>query len=280
MPLTPEDIRTKEFRNSIRGYNEHEVDAFLDEVEAELTRLLRDNSELRERATTAAASALAAPLTAVPAPMGETEEMLRRTLLIAQRTADETVAQAKAEADRIVAEAQAHTQQLVNHAQQQASTHVADLDNRRKALEVHIEGLRAFEREYRTRLKAYLEAQLRDLDGRAGATAAVAPVEALPAAAQPPAPYLSATQPIATQPVATQPIVTPPTPVQSTAPPAPPAPPAITQAPAPVMSAPPAIPIVEEETFAPTGAPMTDIPGGFVRRRHAAPEQDDVPPAE
>ena len=28
MPLTPEDIRTKEFRNSIRGYNEHEVDAF------------------------------------------------------------------------------------------------------------------------------------------------------------------------------------------------------------------------------------------------------------
>ena len=40
------------------------------------------------------------------------------------------------------------------------------LDAKRTALQKHIEELKQFEREYRTRLKAYLESQLRDLDGR------------------------------------------------------------------------------------------------------------------
>jgi DivIVA domain-containing protein len=188
VPLTPEDVRTKEFRNSFRGYNEEEVDAFLDEVEAELTRLLSENSELAGRATTAPAAAAAAPA-AMP-PMGETEEMLRRTLLIAQRTADETIAEAKAEADKMVADARMHAQQMVSQAQQQANAQIGDLENRRRSLEAHIEGLRAFEREYRTRLKAYLETQLRDLDNR-GAPAAEPPSVQLPpepgAPAQPPA---------------------------------------------------------------------------------------------
>lgn len=228
MPLTPDDVRSKEFRNSFRGYNEPEVDAFLDEVEAELVRLLRENAELRDRASAAAAVAQQAP---VPSPMGETEEMLRRTLLLAQRTADETVASARAEADRIVADAQAHTQQLVNHAQQQAGAQIADLDNRRKSLEQHIEGLRAFEREYRTRLKAYLETQLRDLDirGEAAAPVSAPPVALAPAAAQPAQPAQSALPPAAG------------------------------------VSAAPAIPVVEDSPQVPNWQP-TDIPGGFVRR--------------
>ena len=40
------------------------------------------------------------------------------------------------------------------------------LDAKRTALQKHIEELKQFEREYRTRLKAYLESQLRDLEGR------------------------------------------------------------------------------------------------------------------
>ncbi len=48
MALTPEDVRTSSSRPSLReGYDEDEVDAFLDEVEAELARLLRENDELR-----------------------------------------------------------------------------------------------------------------------------------------------------------------------------------------------------------------------------------------
>ncbi len=202
MPLTPEDVRTKEFRNSFRGYNEEEVDAFLDEVEAELARLLSENSELAERATSAPA---AAPAPAAMPPMGETEEMLRRTLLIAQRTADETIAEAKSEADKMVADARMHAQQMVSQAQQQANSQIGDLENRRRSLEAHIEGLRAFEREYRTRLKAYLETQLRDLDNR-GAPSAEPPSVQLP-----PEPGLPAAPPAAA--MQTAPTVLPPPPI-------------------------------------------------------------------
>jgi hypothetical protein len=39
------------------------------------------------------------------------------------------------------------------------------LEDDKRRLEGQVEQLRAFEREYRTRLRAYLEMQLRDLDG-------------------------------------------------------------------------------------------------------------------
>ena len=59
MPLTPEDVQNKRFTTTRfrPGYDEDEVDAFLDEVETELTRLLQENKTLAARA----ASAVAAP---------------------------------------------------------------------------------------------------------------------------------------------------------------------------------------------------------------------------
>ena len=57
MPLTPEDVSNKRF-TAVRlreGYDMGEVDAFLDEVEAELVRLARENSELRTKLETAQA---------------------------------------------------------------------------------------------------------------------------------------------------------------------------------------------------------------------------------
>src|SRR3954447_13687777 len=51
MPLTPEDVANKQFTSTRLkpGYDETEVDEFLDEVEAELTRLYRENDELRSK---------------------------------------------------------------------------------------------------------------------------------------------------------------------------------------------------------------------------------------
>ncbi|MCW2499080.1 MAG: hypothetical protein JWN87_756, partial [Frankiales bacterium] len=61
MPLTPQDVANKLFGKEFRGYAMDEVDAFLDEIEAELSRLLTENSQLAQRS----ASAPAAP----PAPV-------------------------------------------------------------------------------------------------------------------------------------------------------------------------------------------------------------------
>src|SRR6516225_10888068 len=77
MPLTPADVHNVAFSKppiGKRGYNEDEVDAFLDLVEGELTRLIEENSDLRQRVAElehelggSRSSASAAPTQAIPA---------------------------------------------------------------------------------------------------------------------------------------------------------------------------------------------------------------------
>ena len=58
MPLTPADIHNMAFKKQPigkRGYDEEEVDAFLDELEQELTRLLEENRSLHDQSQRAAA---------------------------------------------------------------------------------------------------------------------------------------------------------------------------------------------------------------------------------
>ena len=52
MPLTPADVHNVAFKKppiGKRGYDEEEVDAFLDIVEVELSRLIEENNDLRAR---------------------------------------------------------------------------------------------------------------------------------------------------------------------------------------------------------------------------------------
>jgi DivIVA domain-containing protein len=237
VPLTPTDVANKQFAIKMRGYAVDEVDVFLEEVEGELARLLRENNDLRQRPAAAAAPPPPAPAAAEPpapapaapaaeaSPLGSTEgqEAALRTLLLAQRTADEAVAEARAEAAQIVQAAESEAEQLLTAArteaeetltaarteaeqlrtasrsdadttlsraraeaertvatardsatqmEQQAAARVqaatGDLEERQRTLEGRIEELHAFEREYRTRLRAYLENQLRELVSRTG----------------------------------------------------------------------------------------------------------------
>ena len=204
MPLTPTDVAKKQFRIAFRGYSLDEVDAFLDEVEAELSRLLRDNSELKNRPAAlapAAAPPAAGPTAAEPMLGMQGQEAALRTLLLAQRTADQAIAEARAEAEQIVSAARSEAETTITAARNEAQSLLAaarsqtestisaaksraarleaeataqaqaatgGLEEQRRRLESRIEETRAFEREYRTRLKAYLQTQLRDLDSRTG----------------------------------------------------------------------------------------------------------------
>src|SRR3954468_9704911 len=103
MPLTPEDVQKKQF-STVRfkeGYDEEEVDAFLDEVEAELRRLLAEHHSLSRgaippspaahqsvgRVAPAAPAAAPPPPPAAAPPAEDPNETALRTLLLAQRTA-------------------------------------------------------------------------------------------------------------------------------------------------------------------------------------------------
>ncbi len=96
-------------------------------------------------------------------------------LAMAQKTAEDTVADAKREAAKVLGEAQLHADQLERETQERHRNVVGNLDSERERLERKIEELRSFEREYRARLKSYLEGQLRDLDGRADGIQPTAP---------------------------------------------------------------------------------------------------------
>jgi cell division septum initiation protein DivIVA len=97
--------------------------------------------------------------------------------MMAQRTADDHVNDARREADKLLGDARAKAEEVTRDARAKADALERDarqrhqeamggLDAKRTALQKHIEELKQFEREYRTRLKAYLESQLRDLEGR------------------------------------------------------------------------------------------------------------------
>jgi DivIVA domain-containing protein len=228
MPLTPADVHNVAFKKppiGKRGYDEDEVDAFLDLVEAELARLIEENNDLKAQVDELAATpGQPAPLgslgsTPPPPPLAVPPPALGpdgapdhgqavKMLALAQETAEKYVADAKTEADRLVAEARTKSEQLVAESRVKADALVADartrseamerdarskaqslvhdaerkhsevvagLEQKRAALEKRIEQLRTFEREYRTRLKSYLETQMRELDSRVSAEPAEVP---------------------------------------------------------------------------------------------------------
>jgi DivIVA domain-containing protein len=259
MPLTPADVHNVAFSKppiGKRGYNEDEVDAFLDLVEAELARLLEENEDLREQVSqmeqrlgdaqadldeARSRPPVAAPMPPPPPPTqqmraveppppppmrpmepqramgpgddGDHHVQVAKVLSLAQEMAERLTAEAKSEADGMLADARTKSEQLLSEARsksdglvndararaetmlndartraetlerqsrEKAATLVGDAERKqneiigsitreKSALEKKIEELRTFEREYRTRLKTYLESQLRDLEGRGSA---------------------------------------------------------------------------------------------------------------
>jgi DivIVA domain-containing protein len=266
MPLTPADVHNVAFSKppiGKRGYNEDEVDAFLDLVEAELARLIEENDDLREQVSqleqrlgnvqadledarsrppvAASMGAVSPPtqqmrpvepppmarpmepqraMSAPPPQMAEPVEssgdhhvQVAKVLSMAQEMAERLTSEAKSEADTMLTDARTKAEQLlseartksdglVNDARARAETMLNDARTRaetlerqsrdkaaklvgdaerqqseiigsitrdKSVLEKKIDELRTFEREYRTRLKTYLESQLRDLGERGSA---------------------------------------------------------------------------------------------------------------
>jgi DivIVA domain-containing protein len=213
MPLTPEAVDNKEF-TTVRlreGYDMQEVDEFLDEVAAELSRMYRENEELREKlgavtqggGIASSVETLGGPkpppsggAPGAPAVTGAPTEAAAKVLALAQKTADELVADAKLEADRLLADARQRADKidsessakvskiendargradaLEREAQQRHQQVVGKLESEREHLDSQVQNLKAFEREYRSRLKAYLESELRKLETSGVSDGAVA----------------------------------------------------------------------------------------------------------
>jgi DivIVA domain-containing protein len=173
MPLTPEDVSNKRF-TPVRlreGYDMGEVDQFLDEVEAELARLTKENDDLRAKLSAAQGAGASTPSAAsapsTPAPVVEQKapepepqpaaavvavtatpvETIRvetvpqasnaaaRLLELATRNADELVEEAKNEADKIVGEARTKAERLESESKTKADRLESDARTRAQMLD-------------------------------------------------------------------------------------------------------------------------------------------------
>lgn len=218
MALTPEVVVNKKFQVTKfrEGYDQDEVDDFLDEIVEELRRLNQENDDLRRQvAELEAQTGEAAPVPApVPADGGEedmstaadlpvveaepeaeevvapepevvqpaapaaapesstesTAESAAGVLAMAQRLHDEYVAEGERKRDEIIAEAEREANRLVTEAQETSRKTLEDFEKRKTVLEREVEELRGFERDYRSRLRSFIENQLKDLDSQARVT--------------------------------------------------------------------------------------------------------------
>lgn len=166
MELTSRDIHEKQFHDAWRGYNQEEVDDFLDRVAEALGRLSRENEALARRVD---------ELDNAVATSRDAEEMLKKTLLGAQKAAEEAIASAKAKAEKLIAEAEARVKEV--DAQARSRSARTDEELRKKSIEAEreyaakkrdlteqIEQLRGFEGDLKQRLRSFLEQQIAALD--------------------------------------------------------------------------------------------------------------------
>lgn len=230
MPLTPADIHNMAFKKpplGKRGYDEEEVDAFLDEVENQLIRLLEENEVLRGQmqhgggggaggagassamAMNAEFAAVSAQLERVQQARAQAEQNARSlqaqlgqarnaaasgpalsgdddggagVLMMAQRTADDHMHDARQESEALLSAAREKSAQITREAQQKAGAMEGDarrnhtesmtgLAAKRAALVDELDRLGQLAESYRAALGGHLTQQLQELDGTTQAPA-------------------------------------------------------------------------------------------------------------
>ncbi len=182
MTLTPREIQEKQFHDAFRGYSHEEVDLFIDQVAEAYEIVYKENQtfnrrleDLKEQLNNAPVSAQTPAPATVPAVRSESEDMLKRMLVTAQETADKAVANARAKAQMLVDEAEIKARRTEEHAESVSSTTLQDAQRRARdliqtaqqeeaELRDRIEGMKTFERDFRSRLTAFIRSQLELLE--------------------------------------------------------------------------------------------------------------------
>ena len=140
VPLTPLDIHNKEFTRGLRGYDQDEVNDFLDQIIKDFEIVIREKKELERQKD---------DLNEKLKHFTNIEETLNKSILIAQQTAEELKGNAMKESQLIVREAEKNADRIINEALEKA-----------RRIEIEVEELKKQGKVFRTRLKMLVEAQL------------------------------------------------------------------------------------------------------------------------
>ena len=149
--ITVEEISRKEFSFANKGYNQKEVDDFLDDICDEIERMENEIMDLRQKTT---AVRPAQEDTGISA---ENEESFREVLALAVQVKEETLRKAREDAEAIRVKAET-----------EANERLDGLSDERKSLEAEVAALKKTAADYRAQFEALLQAQQEALDKASG----------------------------------------------------------------------------------------------------------------
>jgi cell division septum initiation protein DivIVA len=165
MDVSPRELRDTDIREGFRGYHRDDVDELLERAASTIEGLSERVRQLTERLSSAEGGA---------GSTRETEDMLQRTLILAQKTADEAIAEAQersrtlleeseVKARSLVSDAEASARRIADSERQRLESEVLELASRRDSLSADVDALEKYESEYRSRLRKAIETELDSL---------------------------------------------------------------------------------------------------------------------
>ena len=149
--LTPMDIHNHQFKKSIRGYNENEVDDFLDKIVVDFEKLLRENERLQNDLALSDAEL---------DKYRRLEKTMNDTLLMAQRTADDVISAARKNADEMKENTARECQNIREQARLEAQKKIAAANAKRDAILKDYNKLISEKNSFLLKVRTALESEL------------------------------------------------------------------------------------------------------------------------
>lgn len=138
--LTPLDIHNKEFSKSFRGYQEDEVNEFLDRIIRDYEALINQNKELEDKQV---------QLNEKLDYFINIEESINKSISVAEGAAEELRASLKKEYELVIKEAEKNADRIIN-----------DALLKQKSIYGEIEDMKRNSSVFRTRFRSLLQAEL------------------------------------------------------------------------------------------------------------------------
>lgn len=144
MRITPLDIQQKQFPVKFRGFDEEEVDSFLELIREEMEELLRENASMREESKR---------LEKQLKEYKNIESTLKDTLVATQQMVEDYKNTAKKDAELIIKEAELKAEEIIKNAQE-------------KVIKIHedITDLKGVRRHFKEEVRRLIESHIRMLD--------------------------------------------------------------------------------------------------------------------
>ena len=165
MAPTPQEIQDREFREAFRGYNQDDVDTFLDEIAVEFGRLYQENQRMKVQlaALQQEVARLADTKDRAPGPAAASvapKEIDDAHIETARKAADAALEEAKRRATETINRAEQRAREIDELTARRAKDVDADASNALTDAQKRVGDLRRQEAELRRRIRTFLEQQL------------------------------------------------------------------------------------------------------------------------